>query len=164
MNGKLYYRIDVLQYHWLLKVRLCWGRNFHSIVYYFHRAYTFEIKQLTIVTMRLFFLRVGCYFRNLDHEYHVPPNTGRTLHRSKSPPAPTNIRHFRVALCAPVFKTSLSAKMSLICMKMNLCAVVGGNHFHLNGLEIVWLIPRSHQSLNMFKSCLVKHGLKLFSL
>ena len=23
---------------------------------------------------------------------------------------------------------------------------------------------RSHQSLNMFKSCLVKHGLKLFSL
>ena len=28
----------------------------------------------------------------------------------------------------------------------------------------VYLIPRSHQSLNMFKSCLVKHGLKLFSL
>ena len=26
------------------------------------------------------------------------------------------------------------------------------------------LMPRSHQSLNMFKSCLVKHGLKLFSL
>ena len=26
------------------------------------------------------------------------------------------------------------------------------------------LIPRSHQSLNMFKMCLVKHGLKLFSL
>ena len=26
------------------------------------------------------------------------------------------------------------------------------------------LIPRSYQSLNMFKSCLVKHGLKLFSL
>ena len=26
------------------------------------------------------------------------------------------------------------------------------------------LMPRSHQRLNMFKSCLVKHGLKLFSL
>ena len=26
------------------------------------------------------------------------------------------------------------------------------------------LIPRSHQSLNMFKSCLTKHGLKFFSL
>ena len=26
------------------------------------------------------------------------------------------------------------------------------------------VMPRSHQSLNMFKSCLVKHGLKLFSL
>ena len=26
------------------------------------------------------------------------------------------------------------------------------------------LIPRSHQSLNMFKSCLVKHGIKLFTL
>ena len=26
------------------------------------------------------------------------------------------------------------------------------------------LCPRSHQSFNMFKSCLVKHGLKLFSL
>ena len=26
------------------------------------------------------------------------------------------------------------------------------------------LMPRSHQSLNVFKSCLVKHGLKLFSL
>ena len=25
-------------------------------------------------------------------------------------------------------------------------------------------MPRSHQSLNVFKSCLVKHGLKLFSL
>ena len=30
--------------------------------------------------------------------------------------------------------------------------------------EKSWLIPHSHQSLNMFKSCLVKHGLKLFSL
>ena len=30
--------------------------------------------------------------------------------------------------------------------------------FHVN------LIAHSHQSLNMFKSCLVKHGLKLFSL
>ena len=27
-----------------------------------------------------------------------------------------------------------------------------------------YLMPRSHQSLNMFKSCLVKHDLKLFSL
>ena len=26
------------------------------------------------------------------------------------------------------------------------------------------LMPRSHQSLNMFKRCLVKHDLKLFSL
>ena len=26
------------------------------------------------------------------------------------------------------------------------------------------LMPRSHQSLNMFENCLVKHGLKLFSL
>ena len=25
------------------------------------------------------------------------------------------------------------------------------------------LIPHPHQSLNMFKCCLVKHGLKLFS-
>ena len=31
-------------------------------------------------------------------------------------------------------------------------------------LFLLYLIPRSHQSLNMFKSCLVKHGLKLFSL
>ena len=29
---------------------------------------------------------------------------------------------------------------------------------------VKYLVPRSHQSLNMFKSCLVKHGLKLFSL
>ena len=35
------------------------------------------------------------------------------------------------------------------------------SNFHKNGFA---LIPRSHQSLNMFKSCLVKHGLKLFSL
>ena len=26
------------------------------------------------------------------------------------------------------------------------------------------IMPRSYQNLNMFKSCLVKHGLKLFSL
>ena len=32
--------------------------------------------------------------------------------------------------------------------------------------DLDWYIEsgRSHQSLNMFKSCLVKHGLKLFSL
>ena len=35
--------------------------------------------------------------------------------------------------------------------------------FSPRSLQIV-LMPRSHQSLNMFKSCLVKHGLKLFSL
>ena len=35
------------------------------------------------------------------------------------------------------------------------------SYFKLQGTE---LMPRSHQSLNMFKSCLVKHGLKLFSL
>ena len=28
---------------------------------------------------------------------------------------------------------------------------------------LLFLIPHSHQSLNMFKCCLVKHGLKLFS-
>ena len=29
---------------------------------------------------------------------------------------------------------------------------------------VTYLMPRSHRSLNMFKSCLVKHDLKLFSL
>ena len=31
-------------------------------------------------------------------------------------------------------------------------------------LDTGGLIPRSHQSLNMLKSCVVKYGLKLFSL
>ena len=30
--------------------------------------------------------------------------------------------------------------------------------------NLAYLMPRSHQSLNIFKSCLVKYGLKLFYL
>ena len=38
------------------------------------------------------------------------------------------------------------------------------NMTRLTRMIVVHLMPRSHQSLNMFKSCLVKHGFKLFSL
>ena len=31
------------------------------------------------------------------------------------------------------------------------------------GQDSMLLMPHSHQSLNTFNSCLVKHGLKLFS-
>ena len=54
---------------------------------------------------------------------------------------------------------------------LNVTSKVNTPHvFHIQGLYSftfqTWqkLMPRSHQSLNMFKSCLVKHGLKLFSL
>ena len=58
----------------------------------------------------------------------------------------------------------LSQVVSLCCGSLLVMAVfnVYETVFRLD--RLMGLMPRSHQSLNIFKSCLVKHGLKLFSL
>ena len=81
-----------------------------------------------------------------------------------------NVKWFSDRLCANLEKLLCLVKLldSIVFREVRkavaICYECSGLLIPLSSLFFVRFIPRSHQSLNMFKSCLVNHGLKLFSL
>ena len=74
---------------------------------------------------------------------------------------------FMIALHFALRKSCISYQLLLRHTHSFSYGLLTRNNFSIiipHGFRFLSLMPRSHQSSNMFKSCLVEHGLKLFSL
>ena len=67
---------------------------------------------------------------------------------------------FGLAYCAKTFAPNVAVGIALSHLKLSFYADTSGPELR-SDLSTMILLPHSHQSLNMFKSCLVKHGFKI---